>query len=236
MAMRVLHFVVVLSVVRYSATVVTSDPSVKLTKRAEGARKTRDAIRAAATALFLRDGYTRTSMKAIARAAGVSEKTMYLTYQTKASLLRHVIQVSVRGDEDPPPLSERPEWRAVFNGPPEETFARFAALNAALMARTAAIIAVGESAAAADAELAAYRDRAHAAAREDTRALAAALEHAGVLAADVDERAAADTIYALTTDESLYLRLTRECGWTDAQYADLIGRTLEATLARDHRR
>ena len=38
-------------------------------------------------------------MKAIAPQAGVSEKTMYLTYATKANLLREVIQVAVRGDE-----------------------------------------------------------------------------------------------------------------------------------------
>jgi AcrR family transcriptional regulator len=201
-------------------------------KRAEGARRTRQAIREAATTLFLRDGYVPTSMKAIARQAGVSEKTMYLAYDTKASLLRHVIQVAVRGDEDPAPLSERPEWRAVFAGPANEAFARFAALNARLMRRTATIIALGEAAAASDRELAAYRDRAHEAARDDVRALVAALDRAGVLAPGIAHGEAADTIYALAADEGVYLRLTRECGWTDARYADLIGRTLQAVLGR----
>ena len=46
-------------------------------------------------------------------------------------------EVAVRGDEAPETLSERPEWRAVVSGPIDEVFARFAALNAALMARTA---------------------------------------------------------------------------------------------------
>jgi hypothetical protein len=27
-----------------------------------------------------------------------------------------------------------------------------------------------------------------------------------------------------------YLRLSRDCGWTDTRYADLIARTLQATL------
>jgi hypothetical protein len=70
-------------------------------KRAAAALKTRQAIRAAAEALFLRDGYTQTTMRAIAQQAGVPEKTMYLAYATKANLLREVIQVAVRGDEDP---------------------------------------------------------------------------------------------------------------------------------------
>ena len=134
-------------------------------KRDQRAKATRAAILAAAEALFLRNGYVATSMKAIAAQAGVSEKTMYLTFATKATLLRQVIQLSVQGDEEPTPLSQRPEWRALFAGPMDEVFVRFAALNAALMTRTAAIIAVGESAASTDPELAEYRDRAHAATR-----------------------------------------------------------------------
>jgi AcrR family transcriptional regulator len=199
-------------------------------KRAAAALKTRHAIRDAAEALFLRDGYTRTSMKAIAQRAGVSEKTMYLTYATKANLLREVIQVAVRGDESAATLAERPEWRAVMAGPPDEVFARFAALNAALMDRTAPIIALAESAAASDPELAEHRDHAHATSRADLHALATELKRRGALAARISEQDAADTMYALVTDATIYLRLTTECGWTQARYADLIADTLKATL------
>ena len=68
------------------------------------------------------------------------------------------------------PLSERPEWRQLLDGPVEQVFARFAAQNAALMTRTAALIALGEAAAATDPELAEYRDRAHAETRANLRA------------------------------------------------------------------
>ena len=101
-------------------------------------------------------------MKAIAKEAGVSEKTMYLAFATKATLLRQVIQLAVQGDEAGTPLAQRPEWRALLAGPVEEVFTRFARLNAALMTRTAAIIALGEAAASTDPELAEHRDRAHA--------------------------------------------------------------------------
>jgi AcrR family transcriptional regulator len=201
-------------------------------KREEAALKTRQKIREAAETLFLRDGYARTSMKTIATHAGVSEKTMYLAYATKATLLRHVIEVAVRGDEATTPLSQRPQWRAVLAGPPEEIFTRFAALNAALMARTAAIIALAESAADTDAELAEHRDRAHEATRDDLRSLARAIKHRGALAPGVSEHDAADVMFALAADESIYLRLTRECGWTETRYADLTARTLSATLGR----
>jgi len=227
---------------RYSSTVIMSDPPVKpptpagssrryvTPKRDQRAAATRRAILAAAETLFLRDGYARTSMKAIAAQAGVSEKTMYLAFATKATLLRQVIQFAVQGDEAPTPLAERPEWRALVAGPLDEVFARFAALNATLMTRTAAIIELGEAAASADDEIAGYRDRAHAATRANLLALAAELNRRGALRSDISEQDAADTIYALATDEGVFLRLTRECGWTAARYADLIARTLKAAL------
>jgi hypothetical protein len=36
----------------------------------------------------------------------------------------------------------------------------------------------------------------------------------------------------LASNESVFLRLTRQCGWTLERYADLIARTLQATLTR----
>jgi AcrR family transcriptional regulator len=202
-------------------------------KRDQRAAATREAILAAAEALFLRDGYARTSMKAIAAQAGVSEKTMYLAFGTKATLLRQVIRLAVQGDEARLPPSERPEWRAVVAGSSSETFARFAAMNAALMTRTATIIELGEAAAATDPELATYRDEAHATTRESLRALAVELKRRGVLAPDISVQDAADTIYAIAADESVFLRLTRDCGWTSDSYADLIARALQANLGTE---
>ena len=200
-------------------------------KRDQRAAATRTAILTAARALFLRDGYARTSVHDVAAAAEVSEKTVYLAFASKATLLRQVIQLTVRGDEALTPLSDRPEWRALVEGPVHGVFDRFAVANAAMMTRTAAIIALGEAAAAADPELAEHRDRAHAATRADLDALAAELERRGALAPHITAQDAADTIYALATDESVFLRLTRECGWTPDRYAGLIARTLAAALS-----
>jgi AcrR family transcriptional regulator len=204
-------------------------------KRDERAAATRSKILAAARTLFLRDGYVRTSMKAIAQVAGVSEKTMYLAFATKATLLRQVIQLSVQGDEDDTPLSQRREWRELVAGPVEDVFARFATKNAILMTRTADLIALGEAAAATDPELTEYRDRAHAETRANLRALAAELNRRGALDPDTTEQEAADTIYALATDESVFLRLIRECGWSPADYAQLITRSLNAALGKTRR-
>ncbi len=200
-------------------------------KRDARAAATRARIRAAAERLFLRDGYARTTVKAIATEAGVSEKTMYLAYASKATLLRQVIQVAVQGDEAGIPLAQRPEWRELLAGKVEDVFTRFAQLNNALMTRTAAIIALGEAAADTDPELAEHRDRAHAETRANLTALAAELKRRGALRPGISEHHAADVIYALATDEGIFLRLTRECGWPSARYAALIGHTLAAALA-----
>ncbi|MCM3566418.1 hypothetical protein, partial [Hydrogenophaga intermedia] len=150
---------------------------------------------------------------------------------TKPTLLRQVIQVAVQGDEAGIPLAQRPEWRALLAGPVDEVFSRFARLNAALMTRTAAIIALGEAAAETDPELAEHRDRAHAETRANLRALAAELRRRGALSGEVSEDDAADVIYAIATDEGVFLRLTGECGWSEARYAHLIAHTLTAALA-----
>ena len=133
-------------------------------------------------------------------------------------------------DEAPATLSERPEWRALLPAD-RRAFARFAARNAALLTRTAPIIALGESAATTDPELAEHRDHAHATARADLHALASELKHRGALAPRISEKDAADVLDAVANDVSVYPALVSECGWNEDRYADHIARTLKATLA-----
>lgn len=80
-----------------------------------------------ATALFLRDGYAATSLAAVAEAAGVSERTVYVRFASKVELFQRVIQMGVVGDIDPTPLPQR-EWSRVSMSAPslEERIAAFA--------------------------------------------------------------------------------------------------------------
>jgi TetR/AcrR family transcriptional regulator, mexJK operon transcriptional repressor len=64
----------------------------------EGAPAKRAAIEGAALALFLRDGYARTSVDAVAREAGVSKRTVYDYYGDKQRLFLDVITQA--GHED----------------------------------------------------------------------------------------------------------------------------------------
>ena len=57
----------------------------------EGAPSKRTAIERAALTLFLRDGFARTSMDAVAREAGVSKRTVYDYYGDKQTLFLDVL-------------------------------------------------------------------------------------------------------------------------------------------------
>ena len=105
----------------------------------------------------------------------------------------------------------------------------FAALTADLMVRTARIMALGESAASSDPQLAALRDRGHAAMRSDCHDVAATLAARGALAADITEDDAASTIYAIA-NESVYLRLVDGYGWSPDRYRAWLEQTLRKTL------
>src|ERR1700709_514292 len=58
------------------------------TRRREHAPRNRDAVRDAAQRRFLNDGYTVTTIAAIARDADVSAETIYKSFGTKPALIR----------------------------------------------------------------------------------------------------------------------------------------------------
>src|SRR3712207_5459765 len=79
--------------------------------RARQARETRRRIVEAAALLFVRDGYSVTSIGAIAEEAGVAVPTVYASLRSKANVLRAVVDLTVRGDDEEAPLAARAEWQ-----------------------------------------------------------------------------------------------------------------------------
>jgi AcrR family transcriptional regulator len=198
-------------------------------KREQASLETRRRIRAAAEALFLRDGYIRTTTKAIAREAGVAEMTLFLAFDNKAALLSEIIRTSVRGDDHDTPIASRASWQAMLDSSPDQILTRFAEFNGAVQARTARILAVAEAAATADVELAARRVGAHAHIRADFQQIADVLASHRCLAPHLTATHAADVIYALAS-QATYLLLTDECDWTTQRYVDWLAATLQSTL------
>jgi AcrR family transcriptional regulator len=190
------------------------------TSRRAAAAATRDRICAAAETLFVGDGYARTSIRAVAKAAAVAEATIYLTFPDKAALLDAVI---VRATRENP--SEG--FDVIAAGPAEEILPRLASSNAVLMARAGRLIALGESASFMDAELRPLRERAHGRLRAAFRVIADRLDDAGLLRAGAQE--SADSLYAIAS-ESTYLRMTDGAGLSTEQYARWLTDTLGAIL------
>jgi AcrR family transcriptional regulator len=191
------------------------------------AAATRSRIRSTAEALFLEHGYVRTSMSRIAKAAGVAEKTVYLAFPTKAALLNDIIVSSIQSEGPGRPFRE--QMQQALAAPPARLIEVFAEANAQLMSRTARVMALGESAAPTDPQLAELRERGHNAMRSDFRAVAEALAAHGALSDDIDVDSAAATIYALV-NESVYLRLVDGLAWTPDHYGDWLARTLARAL------
>lgn len=190
------------------------------TTRRAAAAATRERVCAAAEDLFVRDGYARTSIRAVAKAAAVAEATVYLTFPNKASLLDAVI---VRAVRDNPSES----LAAIAAAPPEEVLPRLASSNAVLMGRAGRLIALGESASLMDSELRPLRERAHRDLRAAFRAVADRLHEAGLLRVGAQE--AADGLYAIAS-ESTYLRMTEGAGLSSDRYARWLTDTLGAIL------
>jgi AcrR family transcriptional regulator len=189
------------------------------TRRAAAAA-TRERICAAAEELFVRDGYARTSVRAVAKAAGVAEATIYLAFPGKGALLDAVI---IRATRD----NAAESLDAIAAAPPDEILSRLAASNAVLMARAARLIALGESATLMDAELRPLRERAHRNLRAALRDVAVRLAAAGRLRASSQE--AADTLYAIANEDT-YLRMTDGAGLSPERYAAWLASALEAVL------
>src|SRR5579884_4162727 len=128
--------------------------------RRSQAAATRRQILAAAQPLFERDGYAATSVAAIARAAGVSPKTVYLAFGAKSGVLRALWHLLLRGEQDDVPVAEQPWFREVLAEPDP---ARQLALNmrnaVAVRARAGAVLEAIRTGAASDPDVAELWDR-----------------------------------------------------------------------------
>jgi AcrR family transcriptional regulator len=180
--------------------------------RREKAKATRRRIVDSAYRLFSAGGYPTTTMDAIATDAGVAVQTVYHVFNTKADLLREVIEVAAAGRHDPPPA---PAWV-------EEVFAendgrRVLALTIEhgidMSTRVAPLIAAINAAASTDPSFADYWDASCSVRRNGTAEIVTRLAATGLLRAGLGTQRAADIFYATGSHETLSAFL-RDCGWS----------------------
>lgn len=197
-------------------------------RRAQRAAATRDAIRQAAAALFVEQGFAATTMRDVAARAGAGERTLYDAFPSKADLFHHVAGVAIVGDEAPLPAAERPEFRSALlerNG--LHAVALFSEHVAALLERAGALIMVAVESAGADPAMRRFSDEGAAAAKANTAAFVASLADHGVVAGDAAEAAA--VAFALASPH-VHQLLRVHSAWTAEQYQDWLENALVKLL------
>jgi AcrR family transcriptional regulator len=188
--------------------------------RVEQAAATRRGILEAAQRLFERDGYSATSMAAIAAQANVSLKTVYVTFETKSGLLRALWHLLLRGDEDAVPVGERPWFRAVLDEPDPERKLRLNVRNAKLVrSRVGPLLQVVRRAASADPEVDELWTRIQAEFYDNQRSVIEVLHEKNALKPGLDVARATDILWTLNHPD-LYWLLVNERGWTPDQHEE----------------
>lgn len=186
--------------------------------RAAAAAATRARLRHAAGRLFIAQGYAATTMRQIAREAGVGERTVYDVFSSKSVLFGHTLAVAVAGDEEPVPVAERPWVRAVLAElHPVVALGLLAANSTQLLDRAGDLIMVSIEAAVSDADMRATADAGAHATYAVQRTVATRLHQRGALREDLDAQTAADILYVLLAPHTHQL-LRRHRRWNAEKY------------------
>jgi AcrR family transcriptional regulator len=196
--------------------------------RQEQAALTRARILDAAQALFERDGFGRTTVKAIAAAAQVAPDTVYATFGTKVSVLTALIDRELTASADAASVTDRPEAHAVRDELDQlEQLRLFARDIATVLERVRPVYEILRNAAAVDAELLAVTQEMDNNRLKQLRTIAGWLAARGPLRVNVDR--ASEIIWAIASPDVARM-LCDGRGWTVDDYAAWLEDTLVHTL------
>ena len=205
-------------------------------RRRKQAEATRREILDAAQRLFERQGYSATTMAAIAAEAGVALKTVYVAFETKSGVLRALWNLLLRGDEGDAPIPERDWYRAVLEEPlPERQLQLVARSSRIVKERVGAIFEVIRAAAATDSDIDALWSRIQTEFHGVLRPIVESIAGRNALAAGLDVDRATDILWSIS-HPSLWQLLVRERGWTPDEYEVFCAETTCAQLLRRTRR
>ena len=181
-------------------------------------RQTEDRIIAAATELFLAEGYVATTLEAIARRAQVGARTVYVRFGTKAALFKRVVDVAIVGDTLPIDVLSRDWAQAAVTAPTAaERIAAGAAIGRQIMERTGALFAVAQQAAAVEPLIAGFWQQGREQSRHAQAVFWTRMAEDGLLDPRADLAWVIDTASILGSAET-YLVITRMLGWDLDEY------------------
>lgn len=198
--------------------------------RAENARRTRQAIVAAASTLFTTGGYAATSLADVAAAAGVARPTVFAAFGSKPALLRQVLDQALAGDDEPVPVADRPWFRPVWDARTQdavlEAYARVCTL---IGGRAAEIFEAVRRAADASPEVGELWSTLQGNRRAGAHMVVKHLQALGPLRQGLDTGRATDLLW-IFNDPAHYNALVRQCGWHETAFTDWLSSHMQLAL------
>jgi len=187
-------------------------------RRQQQAAATRRAILQAAQRLFDEQGYPATTMEAIAAAAGVALKTVYVVFATKSGLLRALWDLLLKGDQERAGVAERPWYREVIEEPDAAKQLRLNARNARMVKeRISGVLKVIRSAAPVDPDADALWRLIQSDFYDNQRAVVESLRAKKALRRGLDLTRATDLLWTLNHPD-VWLLLVGERGWSPEEW------------------
>lgn len=200
--------------------------------RTQQAEQTRIAILDAARALFVDQGYRRTTVLQIAERAGVNVDTIYHAVGRKPELMRELVETSLSGRSEAVPAERRPyviQIKAAATA--GEKIDIYAAAITEIHLRMAPIfLALRDAALTDEACRTLWKDIADRRAR-NMLDFAADLRATGELRADLDDRRIADIIWSMNAVE-YWVLMVEERGWSPAEFEAWIADAWRRLLLR----
>ncbi|WP_216896159.1 TetR/AcrR family transcriptional regulator [Nocardia alni] len=194
--------------------------------REESARRTREAVVAAAAEVFLEEGYTRATIEQIAARAGVSRPTVF-GVGAKAQLFALARQQVATGGR----LTANDEGfqQLLTIADAHRLLEEFATFTATISRRLGALQLVLEQVAGTDPELAQLLDSSQQELLDCARRIAGAVATTGSLRHDIPQEAAADMLW-IQIQPANYRRLVHERGWSHDAFERWHAGTMIAAL------
>jgi AcrR family transcriptional regulator len=194
--------------------------------RAAQALQTRRAIVTAASELFTAQGYGSTTVDAVAKAAGVSRKTVFTAVGGKLDLLKTALDWAVAGDDRPVALADRSVMRGLLEETdPQRLITGWVHALADIDSRVGSLIGALEVAANIDAEAQTLVDDSQRQRLAGARTIVRRLNALGALKPGLNRDQAVDIAW-LASDAVLHDRLVRTRGWSLGRFEKWLAESL----------
>lgn len=197
-------------------------------RRQDAAQRRRAAVVEVASRLFLREGFSGTTIARIAEDAGVSEETVYKAFGNKIALVRAIRDKALAG-EGPVHAERRSDRMQASQNDPRKIIQGWGALTMEVAPRVAPVLLLVREAAASDPELARLREEMDAARLTRMAHNARTLLKGGHLRTGLTLDAATDVLWTYSSPE-LYELLVIRRGWSIERFGRFIADAMIAAL------